>query len=131
MTWGADPVRTHGPYNLKIVLHVTHPTATTDEVRTFLDTVLLEAGTNRILSKLRADFNQPWIGTKTQVQELQDGGWQLYPKIYVKGDLKGGNRDEPQIVQDMYDDGRALLIAVCENAGYTVTEVNNKRWVRG
>jgi hypothetical protein len=127
MAWGNDPTdRTHGAYNLKIVLHVSKLGATTAEVQTFLNDVLAVAGHDRVLSKLRSDFNRPWIGTDPKiVKVLGPNSWQLYPKIVVYGNLKQ-NRDERAVVQAIYDDAKAALVAVCEADGYTIDEVNHK-----
>jgi hypothetical protein len=139
MAWTDEPAvgdgpneRTHGPYDLKIVLTVYNPAASTAEAAAFLADVLLEAGRSNVLARLRSDFGRPWIGTDPRIHEAPKMGpsrWVMRPKLYVMGNLKS-NREERAVVQGMYDEAKAALIQVCEANGYMVEEVNHKRFLR-
>ena len=54
MAWSDEPTdRTHGPYNLKVVLTVYNPSVTTAEAATFLADTLLAAGEANVKRLLR------------------------------------------------------------------------------
>jgi len=129
MGWTNEPKdRTHGPYNLKVVANVIHPTMTTAEVWAWVEDVVLVTGAADVRSKFASDYfvQSIFVGTDPRVRERPDfGGWQIYPKMYALADLKQ-NRDEQEAILEVYNAWRDGFETLLLRDGFTVLELSNK-----
>jgi hypothetical protein len=108
---------------IKCVANVTHPTASLADVTTYMQETLDSLATNRVLSKMRTDFQNDFVATsKMKIIELPDG-WQLYPKIAWAGTLKANPpRDLDAILNETVQDLATLWQADLTTRGYTITK---------